>query len=175
MKTFYPLSVDRSSITKTFLVVMLYCSVSSAQAQKRACKDCFVPSFGAITLYHITQAHSSFGFGMEAGKWNKDDSRFSYFIGAKLQWFHLDPNSDKYNNSADNIHYTVYVKGQFELLDRLYVVAGPEFYNLSSLDARTGLRYVFPISNFIGIGVEPAYSFVQKQCSVNANIHFALR
>jgi len=167
--TKYEKSVLNSTLSAILLLIFY-----SAGAQMKECKDCSVPSFGVITVYYVAQPHSGFGFGMEAGKWNKDDSRFSYFIGAKLQWFDLVPGSDKYSNSDNNIHYTAYVKGQFEMLNRLYVVVSPEFVNLSSFDARAGLRYVFPISNNIGVGVEPAYAIVQKAYSVNANIHFAL-
>jgi len=167
--------VGRRTIAKITLFAILSCLFFTTYAQVGTCRDCSIPSFGAITLYHIAQPHSNFGFGMEAGKWNKEDSRFSYFMGAKLEWFRLVPGSDKFNNSAGNIHFSVYMKGQFELMDRFYVVVSPEFVNLSSLDAEAGFRYTFPISTSIGIGVEPAYSFIQRQYSLNTNIHFALR
>ena len=72
------------------------------------------------------------------------------------------------------IRFSFYIKGQVEVVNRLYIVAAPEFVNLTSFEARAGVRYIFPISNLIGIGVEPGYSFVQKQVSLNTNIHFAL-
>ena len=154
-------------------VVFFLFIFSAVSVNAQSCKDCFLPSFGAITVYHVAQPGSNFGFGFEGGSWNKELSRFSYFGGSKMQWFH--PSSDKpNNNSSENIRFSFYIKGQFEVINRFYIVAAPEFVNLTSFEARAGLRYIFPISNLIGIGVEPGYSFVQKQCSLNTNIHFAL-
>ncbi len=66
------------------------------------------------------------------------------------------------------------MKGQFRIIDRLYLVVSPTFVNLSSFETGAGLRYVLPISRVIGIGLEPTYSLVEKQFSINTNIHFAL-
>ena len=162
-----------SSYVVAMIICMTVLSVVSAKAQSRKCGDCFVSSFGAITVYHVAQPGTNFGFGFEAGSWNKDESPFSYFIGSKMQWFKS--SADKSENNAEKIRYSVYVKGQYEIITHLYVVAAPSFVNLSSFDAQAGLRYVFPLSKFIGIGVEPGYSFIQKQYSINTNIHFALR
>jgi hypothetical protein len=145
----------------------------SGNAQSGKCGDCFVSSFGAITVYHVAQSGTNFGFGFEAGSWNKNESPFSYFIGSKMQWFKS--SGDKNENIADKIRYSVYVKGQYEVINRLYVVVAPAFVNLSSFETQAGIRYVFPLSKFIGVGLEPGYSFVQKQYSLNTNIHFALK
>ncbi|PWT77718.1 MAG: hypothetical protein C5B59_03225 [Bacteroidetes bacterium] len=147
-------------------------SFVAASAQSKDCKDCKGQSFASITTYYALQQGSNIGFGFEGGTWNKEKSRFSYFLGAKLQWFN--DSGDKLNNAAEIVHYSVYVKGQFEIINRLYVIAAPEFVNLSTFETRAGIRYVYPITHGIGIGVEPAYSFVQKQYSLNANIHFAM-
>jgi len=155
------------------LVIFFFFIFSAVSVRSQSCKDCFLPSFGAITIYHVAQPGSNFGFGFEGGSWNKELSRFSYFVGAKMQWFNPSANKPD-NNSSEDIRFSFYVKGQFEVLNRLYIVAAPEFVNLTSFEARAGLRYIFPISNLIGIGVEPGYSFVQKQVSLNTNIHFAL-
>jgi hypothetical protein len=143
-------------------------------AQLKDCPDCYVPSFQAFTFYYILQPGSDFGFGFEAGKWNKDASRFSYFLGTKLQWFQYDPNSDKYNNSANNIRFSLYVKGQARIVDRLYFELTPQFVDLNFFDVGLGLRYTYPITESIGIGIEPTYLVAQKEYSMNANIHFAL-
>lgn len=147
---------------------------SPVQAQLKDCPDCYVPSFQAFTFYYILQPGSDFGFGFEAGKWNKDASRFSYFLGTKLQWFQFDPNSDKYNNSANNIRFSVYIKGQARVVDRLYFELTPQFVDLNFFDVGLGLRYTYPITESIGIGIEPTYLVAQKEYSMNANIHFAL-
>ncbi|MFI5155530.1 MAG: hypothetical protein ACHQEM_05070, partial [Chitinophagales bacterium] len=67
-----------------------------------------------------------------------------------------------------------YLKGQARLVDRLYFELTPEFVNLTSFDLGLGLRYTYPLSESLGIGIEPTYSMVQKEYSLNANIHFAL-
>jgi hypothetical protein len=57
----------------------------------------------------------------------------------------------------------------------VYVIAAPGIVDLSYFDLQTGFRFVFPLTNVIGIGLEPAYSFNQKQFIFNTNIHFALK
>src|SRR5215467_12385319 len=79
-------SIRKCSLSvKPVLFFLFIISTFSVKAQ--SCKDCFVPSFGAITIYHVAQPGSNFGFGFEGGSWNKELSRFSYFVGAKMQWF----------------------------------------------------------------------------------------
>jgi len=165
--------IKSNGIVAAAIFFLLLSLSFSGNAQSGTCRDCFVPSFGAITLYHVTQPGTNFGLGFEAGCWNKDESRFSYFMGAKFQWF--SSSADKSQNNADKIHYSLYVKGQFEVINRLYIVVAPAFVNLSSFETQAGIRYVFPITKFIGVGLEPGYSIVQKQYSLNTNIHFALR
>jgi len=155
------------------ICIALLFSSFSVTAQSGKCGDCFVSSFGAITLYHVAQGGTNFGFGFEAGSWNKNESPFSYFIGTKMQWFKS--SGDKDENMAEKIRYSVYVKGQYEVINRLYVVVAPAFVNLSSFETQAGIRYVFPLSKFVGVGLEPGYSFIQKQYSLNTNIHFALK
>ena len=155
------------------ICIALLFSFFSGNAQSGDCRDCFVSSFGAITLYHVAQPGTNFGFGFEAGSWNKDESPFSYFLGTKMQWFKS--TTDKSQSNVDKIHYSFYVKGQYEVVNRLYVIVAPAFVNLSSFEAEAGVRYVFPLTKFIGVGLEPGYSFVQRQYSLNTNIHFALK
>ena len=159
--------------TSFTLLIFLFC-YGFAQAQDKTCKECSIPGFESVTFYYVAQPHSNFGFGMEAGHWNKEESRLSYFLGTKLQWFQWDPNSEKYSNRAENIHFSVYIKGQVQLVDRLYFIASPQMLNLSLFEMAAGLRYVFPISDVIGVGLEPTYSIMQKEGSLNLNVHFAL-
>jgi hypothetical protein len=112
---------------------------------------------------------------MEAGKWNREASRFSYFLGTKLQWFGVSESSAKSSDQSKyNTRFSLYMKGQFRIIDRLYLVVSPQFVNLTSFETGTGLRYVLPISRVLGIGIEPTYSIIEKQFSINTNIHFAL-
>ena len=64
-------------VSLLFLIFIL--SHSSIRAQEK-CKVCSVPSFAALTVYHTLQTGSAMGFGIEAGKWKKDDGKFSYFL-----------------------------------------------------------------------------------------------
>ena len=68
-----------------------------------------------------------------------------------------------------------YVKGQYKFTNHLYIIAAPGIVNLSYFELQTGFRYVIPVTSVIGIGIEPAYAFNQKQLVVNTNLHFALR
>ena len=156
------------------LTMLLALKASSSMAQLKDCPDCYVPSFQAFTIYYTLQPGSDFGFGFEAGKWNKDASRFSYFLGAKLQWFQYNPNSDKFDNIANNIRFTAYMKGQARIVDRLYFELTPQFVDLNFFDVGLGIRYTYPISESMGIGIEPTYLVVQKEYSMNVNMHFAL-
>jgi hypothetical protein len=163
-------------IMMTGLRITLMLTCLQTNAQRKICPDCCLSSFGEVTVYHTIQPGSGYGFGLEAGKWNKEESRFSYFMGMKMQWFNPPSTLSKSASNPDNImRFAVYVKGQFEMLNKLYIVATPQFVNLSSFEAGLGIRWVYPLSNSIGIGLEPTYSVVQKQCSLNTNIHFALK
>ena len=116
------------------------------------------------------------GFGVEAGNWKKDAGKFSYFIGTSLVW--TSNNNTKIKTQSTAINQTLlsfYLKGQYQLTSHLYAIAAPGIVNLTYFELQTGLRYVVPLSKVIGIGVEPAYAFSQKQFILNANMHFALR
>ena len=91
-----------------------------------------------------------------------------------MQWFRVDPNAEKFSNVANNVRFSLYMKGQARIVNRIYLEVSPTFVNLSSFDAAVGLRYSYPLSDVIGVGVEPTYSVVQKEYALNANIHFAL-
>lgn len=167
---FYPRTLTKPAA----ILAICLLAFSSGYSQLRDCPDCVVPSFQAFTIYYTLQPGSTFGLGFEAGNWNKDASRFSYFLGSKIQWFQFNPNSEKFSNVAENIRFSLYVKGQARLVDRLYFELSPEFVNLSTFDLGLGLRYTYPLSESLGIGIEPTYSIVQKEYSLNANVHFAL-
>ena len=64
---------------------------------------------------------------------------------------------------------------RFNTLQQPELIAAPGIVNLSYFELHTGFRYVVPLTRIIGIGIEPAYAFNQKQLVMNANLHFALR
>jgi hypothetical protein len=165
----------RRVLAKKNLFVLLMCSFLSADAQSSlSCGECAITSFGAITVYQVFQPRTSFGLGMEAGTWNIKESRFSLFYGASMQWIPIQNSTFKNVGSNDKIRFAAYLKGQMELINRLYLELSPEFVNLSSLDLGAGLRYIVPLTRQMGLGIEPTYWIAQKTCSVNVNLHFAL-
>ena len=115
------------------------------------------------------------GFGVEAGTWNKDAGKYSSFIGTSLVWADNTNSNEKISGSQKQLLMSFYYKGQYKLTKHLYVVAAPGIVNLSYFEFQTGLRYVVPVTRLIGIGIEPAYAFNQKQLVMNLNLHFALK
>jgi hypothetical protein len=157
-----------------FLVVV--CCFSASELKSQSCDLCKIASFPSITVYQAFQTGHGMGFGVEAGTWKKDASKFSYFIGTSMVW--ADNSNTKVKTQASGTNQAMlsfYLKGQYQLTNHLYAIAAPGIVNLTYFELQTGLRYVVPLSHVIGIGIEPAYAFGQKQFVVNANMHFALR
>jgi hypothetical protein len=156
-----------------FSLIFLLSLTTHAQEK---CSACSIPSFAALTVYHTIQTGPGMGFGIEAGKWTKDAGKFSYFLGTEILWSANRERSLKGpdNNSKDQM-ISFYWKGQYKIANRFYLIVQPELANLSSFEMRTGIRYVMPLTKIIGIGLEPGYSFIEKQWSLNTNVHFALR
>jgi hypothetical protein len=157
-----------------FLIVL--CCFFFSELKSQTCDQCKIASFPSLTVYQAFQTGHGMGFGVEAGNWKKNAGKFSYFIGTSLVW--ADDNSTKIKTQTPAGNLTMlsfYIKGQYQLSNHLYAIAAPGIVNLSYFEFQTGLRYVIPLSRVIGIGVEPAYAFGQKQVVVNANVHFALR
>ena len=157
-----------------FLLVTIGCfSFSALKSQN--CNLCKIGSFPSVTVYQAFQTGHGMGFGVEAGTWKKDAGKFSYFIGTSLVWANNSNTKIKTTTPAANqTLLSFYLKGQYQLTNHLYAIAAPGIVNLTYFEFQTGLRYVIPLTRVIGIGVEPAYAFGQKQFVVNANMHFAL-
>lgn len=115
------------------------------------------------------------GIGIEAGKWKKDAGKFSYFLGTEMHRSDRNENNLKSTVSSKELIISFYWKGQYKIANRFYLIAQPELVNLSSFEMRTGIRYVMPLTKIMGIGLEPGYSLIRKQWSLNTNVHFALR
>jgi hypothetical protein len=165
------ISKDRTAL---FVIVIVSCFQFS-ELKSQNCNHCCIPSFPSLTVYQAFQTGHGMGFGMEAGTWNKDASKFSYFIGTSMVWTGYSNSSEKTNTTQYQTLLSFYIKGQYKLTNHLYFVAAPGIVNLSYFEFQTGLRYVIPVTHVIGIGIEPSYAMNQKQFVVNANMHFALR
>jgi hypothetical protein len=170
---FYFRRILKKRISGFSLIFILCIQVSELKSQN--CSSCCMPTFPVLTVYQAFQTGHGMGFGVEAGSWNKDAGKFSYFIGTSMVWGENTNSNVKTKTSQNQMLLSFYVKGQYKLTNHLYVVAAPGIVNLSYFDLQTGVRYVVPITRVIGIGIEPAYSFNQKLLVVNANLHFALR
>ena len=155
------------------LTIISLFQVSNVKSQN--CKLCSIPSFPSVTIYQSFQTGHGVGFGAEAGTWNKDAGKFSYFVGTSMVWVENNQADAKTNSSQKQALLSFYLKGQYRLANHLYVIAAPGVVDLSYFDLQTGFRYVFPVTSAIGIGIEPAYSFNQHQFLINTNLHFALK
>jgi hypothetical protein len=156
-----------------FIVAILLFQV--AQVKGQSCSSCCIPAFPELTIYQSFQTGHGMGFGVEAGNWKKDAGKFSTFIGTSMVWANNNYSYVKASATQKQLLLSFYVKGQYKLTSHLYLIAAPGIVNLTYLEFQTGFRYVIPITRVIGIGIEPAYAFNQKQLLINANMHFALR
>ena len=155
--------------------VNLFCGlINSGYGQVKDCKDCDIGFFQSFTTYYTVQPGSLVGFGLEGGNWNKERSRFSYFLGAKMHWFQYNAQNAKFSNPAENIRFAFYLKGQARIINRLYLLVTPQFVNLHSFEAGLGFRFTYPLSEVIAVGIEPTYGVVLREFSLNANFHFSL-
>lgn len=162
--------------SKFFLLLFfIFCCTGFFASAQPKCSACSVPSFAALTVYHVLQTGPSTGFGIEAGKWKKDAGKFSYFLGTSLVWEENDSRNQKTSDHYKELNISFYWKGQFKLADRFYLIVQPELINLSAFETRTAMRYVFPLTKIMGIGLEPGYALITREWSLNTNIHFALR
>ena len=155
------------------LTVISFFQISDLKSQN--CKLCSIPSFPSVTIYQSFQTGHGIGFGAEAGTWNKDAGKFSYFVGTSMVWVDNKEADAKTVSSQKQTLLSFYLKGQYQLSNHLYVIAAPGIVDLTYFDLQTGFRYVFPVTSVMGIGIEPAYSFNQKQFLINTNLHFALK
>jgi len=155
------------------VICILFFQLNELKSQN--CSLCCVPSFPELTVYQTVQTGHGLGFGIEAGNWQKDAGKFSYFIGTNMVWTQNVNSGVKNNTSQNQMLLSFYVKGQYKIMDHFFIVAAPAVINLSYFDFQTGLRYVIPVTKEVGVGIEPAYSFNQKVMVLNLNLHFALR
>jgi hypothetical protein len=155
------------------IVIMSFVPFSALKSQN--CNLCSIPSFPSITVYQAFQTGHGMGFGVEAGTWNKDAGKFSYFLGTSMVWANNNYTKSKTAAPQNQAFMSFYLKGQYKLTNHLFLVASPGIANLSYFEFQTGFRYIVPLTRVIGIGIEPAYAFNQRQLVVNANLHFALR
>ncbi len=173
-KSFFDFTrIKATGRTGWIMICILLFQLNELKSQN--CSLCCVPSFPELTVYQTVQTGHGLGFGIEAGNWQKDAGKFSYFLGTNMVWSQNTNSNIKNNSSQNQMLLSLYVKGQYKITNHLFAVAAPAVINLSYFDFQTGLRYVIPVTKEVGVGIEPAYSFNQKVVVVNLNLHFALR
>ncbi len=163
---------------RTYVLLFLLAGVFSnlhVQAQNADCSACAV--FPSVSVYHTIQSGPGNGIGFEAGNWKKEKGSFSYFFGSSLVWPSGQPTTEKTGTKSGDkpVSMSMYVKGQLALGNKLYAVITPGFQDLSFFTLKAGFRYVIPLSNKVGIGLEPNYSVFQNVMAFNTNLHIALR
>jgi hypothetical protein len=160
-------------------VILLICffTFRGTEIRSQNCNKCSIPSFPSVTVYQTVQTGPGIGFGIEGGNWKKDAGKFSYFFGTSMIWNNrLNTGSKTESNQHPNqTMINFYLKGQYRISKHLYAIAAPGVGNLSYFELQTGLRYIIPVTRVIGIGIEPAYAFHQKELVANINLHFALK
>ncbi|MDP4249483.1 MAG: hypothetical protein Q8918_05150 [Bacteroidota bacterium] len=156
------------------LLFIIYFSFLISISAQEKCNSCSIPAFAALTVYHTLQTGPVMGVGIEAGKWKKDAGKFSYFLGTEILWSNTEERTGKSTAYSKGMVISFYIKGQYKIANRFYLIAQPELVNVSYLEMRAAIRYVVPVTKIIGIGIEPGYSMVKKQWSLNSNFHFAL-
>jgi len=157
-----------------FLLIFVLAGLRGT-AQDGDCAACAV--FPSLTVYHTIQNGPGNGIGFEAGTWKKAPESVSFFFGSSLVWQAAQSETEKTGpgSAYKPVNMTMYVKGQVALGNKLYAVVQPGIQNLSLFTLKTGLRYVIPLSNKVGIGLEPNYSVFQNVLAFNTNLHIALR
>ncbi len=150
MKTFTPclnLVFNLTGFTKNRTTLVALTLVSFLQVgvlKSQNCKLCSIPSFPSVTVYQSFQTGHGMGFGAEAGTWNKDSGKFSYFIGTSMVWVGNNQNDAKTINSQKQVLLSFYLKGQYQLTNHLYLIAAPGIVDLSYFDLQTGFRVCIP-------------------------------
>jgi len=153
-------------IKSTILLAVLFLSINKLQAQQQSCTE---PA-NVITAYYSYIPHFKYGVGFEGGRLS-NLSPFGYFAGCSFQVF-----KDKVSKT-DSTHSTdmladFYLKGAYRLTRvenfvSIFAVASPRYSLEAGFDLQQGLRFIFPFSERIAMGVEPMYAVRQNNFLVN--------
>ena len=98
--------------------MLIICCFQFSELKSQNCNLCKIPSFPSLTVYQAFQTGHGMGFGVEAGTWNKDAGKFSYFIGTSMVWAENN-NTDSQNTTTakKQAFLSFYVKGQYQLIE----------------------------------------------------------
>jgi hypothetical protein len=157
---------------------IVYLSVASLclllSSYRSAAQKCSGP-IPVVSLYYPYQNGMTWGIGLEAGNLG-GDSPFGIFAG-----FNVQKKSELYKKMDTAYTYDLkssfYIKGSYRLTMLgnpigLYAIASPAISLEKGIDLQPGFRVVFPFGRRMAIGIEPMYSFKEKQAVMNFHISF---
>lgn len=158
---------------KSFIIALFIAAPLFGISQFKNNTDCDNPDFSSTTGYTIIQKGFKWIAGAETGRWQGEaDSRFSFFGGLYLGKYK--DTITKTGKIQGNSTFALYEKTQVRIVPNfLYAVASPEIVDFNHFEFRAGLRITLPLTQKIGIGIEPGYAFVSKAYYSAVNIHIA--
>ena len=131
-----------------------------------------------ITPYYIYAPNFKSGIGFEAGKLNSDGP-LGFFAGCTFQLF-KDKVSKTDSTKTTDMLADFYVKVGYRLtrVDNfvsIFAVASPRYSLEGGFDMHQGLRFIFPFSDRVALGIEPMYAIRQNNFLVNFQLSFCVR
>jgi hypothetical protein len=135
-------------------------------------------SSNILTAYYTYAPNFKSGVGFEAGKLN-GESPLGYFAGCSFQLF-KDKVSKTDSTKSTDMLADFYVKASYRLtrVDNfvsIFVVASPRYSLQGGFDLHQGLRFIFPFSERVAMGIEPMYAVRQNNFLVNFQLSFCVR
>jgi len=131
-----------------------------------------------LTTYYTYAPNFKSGVGFEAGKLS-NDGPLGFFGGCSFQIF-KDKVSKIDSTKSTDMLADFYVKVGYRLtrVDNfvsIFAVASPRYSLQGGFDLHQGLRFIFPFSDRVAMGIEPMYAIRQNNFLVNFQLSFCVR
>jgi hypothetical protein len=162
-------------LTKSIiLLTVLFFTICKSYAQQQSCTE---PA-NVLTAYYIYAPHFKAGGGFEAGRLSSE-SPFGYFAGVTFQVFSEKVSKSDSTKSTDMLS-DFYLKGVYRLTRvenfvSIFAVVSPRYSMQAGFDLHQGLRFVFPFSERVAMGIEPIYAVRQNNFQVNFQFSFCIK
>jgi hypothetical protein len=152
---------------KTILLLTL--SVFYFQSYSQDCKT-FTP---IVSAYYILDAKPGVKTGFEAG-YIGHGSRFGYSVGFEMEFHDQEkPLGEEYANQTGDM-FKMYFKGNYRIYKKannlILLTLSPEINMKSRFDLKTGIRFLIPVSQKFGFGLEPSASLLNGNFSTALQI-----
>ena len=156
------------------LLIVLFFSISRSFSQQQSCTE---PS-NVLTAYYIYAPNFKTGVGLEAGKLSSE-SPFGYFAGCTFQVFSEKVSKSDSTKSTDMLS-DFYVKGVYRLTRvenfvSIFAVVSPRYSLQAGFDLHQGLRFIFPFSQRVAMGLEPIYAVRQNNFQLNFQFSYCIK